>query len=317
MQYHLPPTATPEDVVDALNQDGFVIVDNLVPASTMDDLNEELAEYVDLTPPGRDDFTGRRTRRTGSLIPRSLTARGLIQNPLVLGAASRFLAHASAYQLHLTQVISVFPGETDQPLHRDELAWDFFPFPLDYNVQCNTIWAMTDFTAENGATRLVPGSHRTTGTVASQTFTEADIVRAEMEKGSMFFYTGKVIHGAGANNSTMIRQGVNLTYAVGWVRQEENQYLSTPIEVAKTLDDDLLGLMGYRMGGIAMGYIRDFEDPMVAIRDTGAKQQFDFASYAQSDGTHASTKDMSVFSTDMEIAETPESPFAETLEVAS
>jgi ectoine hydroxylase-related dioxygenase (phytanoyl-CoA dioxygenase family) len=237
-------------------------VDNLVSNEVMDRVAEELEEFIDLTPPGNDDFVGRMTRRTGSLIPRSPTSRDLITHPLVLGTAKGMLAKATAYQLHLTQVISVFPGETDQPLHRDELAWDFFPFPLDYDVQCNTMWAMTDFTIENGATRLVPGSHLTEG---KQTYTDEDIVRAEMERGSMFFYSGKIYHGAAANKTDKVRQGINLTYAVGWVRQEENQYLSTPIEVARTLDDDLLKLMGYQMGGLAMGYIRDFEDPMVAI----------------------------------------------------
>jgi ectoine hydroxylase-related dioxygenase (phytanoyl-CoA dioxygenase family) len=302
MSYHLPPTATPQDVTEALRKDGFVIVDNVVSNATMDRVAEELDEYIDLTPPGLDDFVGRRTRRTGSLIPRSLTSRELITHPLALGAAADFLAHATAFQLHLTQVISVFPGETDQPLHRDELAWDFFPFPLDYNVQCNTMWAMTDFTIENGATRIVPGSHLTTG---KQTYEDDQIVRAEMERGSMFFYSGKVYHGAAANRTDDVRQGINLTYAVGWVRQEENQYLSTPIDVARTLDDDLLGLMGYKMGGIAMGYIRDFEDPMVAIHDDLPKRQFDFAAQTQTDGGHVNTEMMNAFYTDMVTADSP------------
>jgi ectoine hydroxylase-related dioxygenase (phytanoyl-CoA dioxygenase family) len=101
-----------------------------------------------------------------------------------------------------------------------------------------------------------------------------------MERGSAFFYTGKVFHGAGANHSDTVRQGINLTYAVGWVRQEENQFLSTPIEVARNLDDDLLKLMGYQLGGIAMGYIRDFEDPLVAVRDL-PKEAYDFAAQAK------------------------------------
>lgn len=301
MPYHLPPTATPDDVTHALRRDGFVIVDNLVPNSLMDDVAEQLAEYIDLTPPGLDDFVGRMTRRTGSLIARSVASRQLIQHPLVLGAAASWLQKATAYQLHLTQVISVFPGETDQPLHRDELAWDFFPFPLDYDVQCNTMWAMTDFTVENGATRLVPGSHLVEG---KQTYDDDAIVRAEMERGSVFFYSGKIYHGAAANRTNSVRQGINITYAVGWVRQEENQYLSTPIEVARTLDDDLLKLMGYQMGGLAMGYIRDFEDPMVAVRPDLPKQQYDFAGQLSSQ-SHVDLDAVSTFATDMEKAETP------------
>jgi ectoine hydroxylase-related dioxygenase (phytanoyl-CoA dioxygenase family) len=191
------------------------------------------------------------------------------------------LEKATAYQLHLTQVISVFPGETEQPLHRDELAWDFFPFPTDYDVQCNTIWAMTDFTVENGATRVLTGTHELGQKVTSaEAQVGRAVERAEMKRGSAFFYTGKVFHGAGANHSDAVRQGINITYCVGWVRQEENQYLSTPIEVARTLDDDLLKLMGYQLGGIAMGYVRDFEDPIVTVRDL-PKAVYDFAAQAE------------------------------------
>jgi ectoine hydroxylase-related dioxygenase (phytanoyl-CoA dioxygenase family) len=298
---HLPPTATPDEVAAALRADGYVIVDNLVSGEVMDRVAAELDPYVDLTPVGRDDFVGRLTRRTGSLIARSEASRGLIAHPLALATAAEMLKKATAYQLHLTQVISVFPGETNQPLHRDELAWDFFPFPPDYDVQCNTIWAMTDFTAENGATRVVPGSHLKPG---KQDYTDADTIQAEMSRGSVFFYTGKVYHGAAANKTDQIRQGINLTYAVGWVRQEENQYLSTPIEVAKTLDDDFLKLMGYQMGGLAMGYIRDFEDPMVAVRDNLPRQQYDFAAQMQTNG-HLNANGVQTFYSDLVSAETP------------
>lgn len=279
---HLPPSATKDDVTAALKADGACVVDNLVTNDVMDRLAEEMSPYVDLTPPGRDDFVGKSTRRTGSMIARSKTSRELIMHPLVLGTAGLMLQKATAFQLHLTQIISVFPGETVQPLHRDELAWDFFPFPTDYDVQCNTIWAMTDFTVENGATRVLPGTHTLDPTV---TAAEAEVGRhveqAEMERGSVFFYTGKVFHGAGANNSNMVRQGINITYCVGWVRQEENQYLTTPIEVARTLDEDLLRLMGYQMGGLAVGYVRDFEDPMVTIREDLPRQQYDIAALAK------------------------------------
>lgn len=301
--YHLPPTATPAEVTEAIRRDGFVIVDNLVSNEVMDRVAEELEEHIDLTPTGNDDFVGRMTRRTGSLIPRSAASRELITHPLVLGTTADFLSKATVYQLHLTQVISVLPGETHQPLHRDELAWDFFPFPLDYEVQCNTMWAMTDFTVENGATRIVPGSHLIEG---KQTYEDDDprIVRAEMERGSMFFYSGKVYHGAAANNSNEVRQGINITYCVGWVRQEENQYLSTPIEVARTLDDDLLKLMGYQMGGLAVGYIRDFEDPMVAVRDDMPKKQYEFASLTKKTD-HLNSEFMDTFHAEMMNAETP------------
>jgi ectoine hydroxylase-related dioxygenase (phytanoyl-CoA dioxygenase family) len=302
-KYHLPPTATSAEVAAAIRADGFVIVDNLVSNEVMDRVAEQLDEYIDVTPLGGDDFIGRLTRRTGSLISRSEASRELITHPLALDTTADLLHKATAYQLHLTQVITVLPGETHQPLHRDEMAWDFFPFPLDYDVQCNTMWAMTDFTTENGATRIVPGSHLLEG---KQTYEDDDprIIRAEMERGSMFFYSGKVYHGAAANVSNEVRQGINLTYCVGWVRQEENQYLSTPIEVARTLDDDLLKLMGYQMGGLAVGYIRDFEDPMAAIRDDMPKKQYDLASLTKK-SDHANADFMDSFHDELVNAETP------------
>ena len=77
---------------------------------------------------------------------------------MAIGVVGDFLEHATSYQLHLTQIISIGSSETQQQLHRDQMAFDFFPFPDDYHVQCNTMWALTDFTAENGGTHVIPGS---------------------------------------------------------------------------------------------------------------------------------------------------------------
>ena len=122
---HLPATATPDEVVAALRTDGCCIVDNLVDPQIMDRVDAEMSPYIDLTPSGRDDFIGRVTRRTGAMVGRSPASRNLIMHPLILGATGQLLDKASAFHLHLTQVISIFPGETPQPLHRDEYGWDF------------------------------------------------------------------------------------------------------------------------------------------------------------------------------------------------
>ncbi len=268
---HLPPTATAEEVADNLQQHGYAIVDDLAPSGLMDRIQAEMAPHVEVTPYGQDAFVGKATRRTGSMIARSPAARELIMNPLAIGAAAKFLGHASTFQLHLTQIISVYPGSPAQPLHQDQLAWDFFPFPDDYHIQCNLLWALSDYTEEMGATRVVPDSQYTG---KDKTYTQADSLPAVMTRGSALFYTGKVYHGAGANVSERTRQGINITYAVGWVRQEENQYLSTPLEVARTLPDELLKVMGYQMGCFALGYVRDFEDPMVMIREPETRGVF-------------------------------------------
>src|SRR5262245_11040206 len=117
---------------------------------------------------------------------------------------------------------------------------------------------MTDFTEENVATRVIPGSNRFDDRMQ---FADTDTVPAEMAKGSVLFYNGSLYHGAGANRSDHTRYGINITYNCAWLRQEENQYLSVPLEIARTLPVDLLRLMGY-----ALGYVDDLRDPIEVVR---------------------------------------------------
>jgi hypothetical protein len=257
------PDTSAADVAAALGRDGCAIVERLAPPETLSRTLAELRPWIEATRPGPDDFSGLRTRRTGGLIARSPTCRELVMNPLVLGTIGAVLAHAASFQLHLTQVISIGPGEKSQTIHRDQWAFDFFPFPSGYEVQCNTIWAMCDFTEENGATRLIPGSHRREDKLH---FRLEDTVAAEMPAGSVLFYTGSLYHGGGANRSDNVRYGLNITYAVSWLRQEENQYLSVPFEIARTLGDPLLRLMGYARGAYALGYVDDLRDPLEVLR---------------------------------------------------
>ena len=256
-------TVSPERVAEALAQAGCAIVERVAPAAQLAAARSELAPYLEATPLGGDEFAGRRTRRTGGLIARSPACRELVTHPLVQGVVGRVLGHATNYQLHLTQLIAIGPGEPAQLIHRDQWAFDFFPFPSGYEVQCNTIWAMNEFTEENGATRVIPGSHKLADKLQ---FKHEDTVPALMPAGSVVFYTGSLYHGAGANRSDDVRCGLNLTYALAWLRQEENQYLSVPQEIARTLPDPLLKLMGYARGAYALGYVDDVRDPLDALR---------------------------------------------------
>lgn len=260
---HLPASTTADEVTAAIREDGAVIVDRLVAPDVMDRVGAELRPYLDATPLGPDDFAGRHTRRTGGLVARSATARDLVMHPLVLGTAGNLLGHSASFQLHLTQVIAIGPGEPAQQIHRDQWAFDFFPFPSGYEVQCNTIWAMTDFTEANGATRIVPKSNHREDRLQ---FTEADTEPAEMRKGSVLFYNGSVYHGGGANRSDEVRAGINITYNLSWLRQEENQYLAVPFDVARTLPVELLRLIGYARGAYALGYVDDLRDPIEVVR---------------------------------------------------
>jgi hypothetical protein len=258
--------ADPAMLAEALAADGCAVVEHLVEPSVMDRLADELAPWMEVTSLGPDDFSGRSTRRTGGLLARSETSRALIQHPTVRGTVDVVLGHATSYQLHLTQLIAIGPGESAQDIHRDQWAFDFFPFPSGYEVQCNTLWAMTDFTEVNGATRVIPGSNHFED---RQRFTESDTIAAEMPKGSVLLYTGALYHGGGANRSDEVRCGVNITYSVSWLRQEENQYLTVPLEMARTFDEDLQRLMGYARGAYALGYIDDLRDPIEVLRPNG------------------------------------------------
>lgn len=265
---HLPATATADEVAQSLRANGYAIVDELAPVALMQQIGEEMAAYVEESPWGRDAYLGKLTRRSGSLVARSPASRELVMHPLVLDVVGKFLSKAASFQLQLTQIISVYPGSPAQKLHQDQTIWDFFPFPDDYEPQCNLLWALSDYTAENGATRIVPDSQYE----RVKDYVESDSLPAVMKPGSALFYSGKIYHGAGHNQSEGVRQAVNITYAAGWLRQEENQYLSCPIEIARTLPEDLLRLMGYDMGCLGMGYIRDFEHPMVAIREPAVRE---------------------------------------------
>ncbi len=242
---HLPPTTAPKVLSEIVKEEGAVIVDDVVTSDLMESIEAELRPHLDATPLGPDDFSGTLTRRTGSLVARSPSTRQLVMHPLALGTTAELLAHATNFQLHLTQAIAIGPGQPAQPIHKDRWAFDFFPFPVGYEVQCNTIWALTDFTEANGATRIVLGSSTADDT---QPFTQDETEPAEMERGSVLFYSGSVNHGGGENRTDQDRIGLNITYNLAWLRQEENQYLTVPPEVAKTLPIELLRLMGYAAG---------------------------------------------------------------------
>ena len=247
---HLPANAEASDVVSVVQQDGAVILDNVLSSDFIDELRAETDPYMNHTSNGEDEFAGFSTTRTGGLMVRSEKCRELIEHAAILAPCRAFLApYCERVQLHLTQIIRIRPGETEQIIHRDRWAWGKHLAHLE--PQFNTIWALTDFTSENGATQVVPGS---TQWPDDQEIQPEQITQAEMKAGSVLVYSGSVFHGGGANMSQEDRIGINITYALGWLRQEENQYLSCPPELAKDLSPTLQELAGYAMGQYALGY---------------------------------------------------------------
>ena len=213
----LPATADTADILPIIEKDGAVILKDMLAPAEVDRVLSETGSYIEATRNGQDPFVGLRTTRTGALVARSPACRDLVTNQAVLGAARTFLApYCSRIQLHLGQIIRIRPGQPKQAIHRDRWAWGTYLKGIE--PQFNTMWALTDFTRENGATRVIPGSP---GWPDGRRANTDEMAQAEMTRGSVLLYTGSVLHAAGANDSDNDRIGLNITYSLAWLRQEE------------------------------------------------------------------------------------------------
>jgi ectoine hydroxylase-related dioxygenase (phytanoyl-CoA dioxygenase family) len=263
-----------EEASAALRDHGAVIIERLADAELCDRIAGELEPWLVETPTGGDDFAGRNTRRTGALLTRCPSSVEIVAHPLILDVVDRTLwAEKTTFQLHLTQSIAIGPDSPSQMLHRDQWCFDFFPFPADVDVEVSSIWALEDFTEENGATRVVPDSHRLTNDTR---FTHDQSVPAEMPRGSVVLYLGSTFHGGGANRSDRTRIGINVDYVLGWLRQEENQYLSYTLDEVRRFPERVQRLLGYEVGAYALGYIDGGRSPMELLHPdrSGTTQSF-------------------------------------------
>ena len=220
----------------------------------------ELADFQPQASIGASDFEGHSTRRTGAPLPRSATFRSIATHPIIMAAGDHVLGHATSWRFSAAEYIEIGPGESPQRIHRDQWKYDMVDF--GFEVELNGMWAITDFTEQNGATRVVPGSHRASN---REQFTIDDSVPAEMPKGSLLLYTGMLYHGGGPNNSDGWRAGLSLQHGVGWLTQSTNQFLECPPAEVQDWDDDLLRFVGYAKSGNGLGYWRDSEDPLAAV----------------------------------------------------
>ncbi len=251
---HISIDTPDEEALKIIDQDAAVIIDDVIADAEIDKILNELNPFIKGNLKGADEFTGFQTTRVGALIARSHGCRDLAMHTKINALASQFLEpHCDNYQLHFTSLISIGPGETKQILHRDRGLWGGY-ISRKIETQVAVVWAAPDFTVENGATQLVPGSHKWD---AKREPLEDEIAYAEMKKGSVLIYTGSVLHGGGDNISDEVRSGIFIHYAPGWIRQQENQYLSCPPEIAKELTPELRSLIGYSKGGYVMGFYSD------------------------------------------------------------
>ena len=245
--------AAPEDIAAAFAEQGCAIVTGAATDALRSQLRSELAPILAEAGQQEDDpsaFYPGLTRRAIALVTRSAAARELVMHPVSLALSEHHLgANCLQFQLHATAAVEIGPGARRQVLHREEDPFNFFPLPRP-NLVIASIWAISDFTEANGATCVVPGSHRwAAGRVAQ----EDEIAVADMPAGSVLFWSGGLLHGAGANTSEGARYGVILSYSCGWLRQEENQYLEVPRAELATFDPHLRKVVGFTMHG-ALGY---------------------------------------------------------------
>ena len=245
-ELQIRPADTPSEALGTiLERDGCVVLKDFVSKTQVESIMSDLRPYIETTDQSHSDFSGLKTTRTGALMARSPGCRELAIDPRIIGLVETVLGpYANNFQLHVTQVIRLLPGEKAQMPHRDRWAWSQLQLPpdaeprvntvlarlmTDIEPQLNTMLALTDFTKENGATRIAPGS---TQLPDDETPPEEAFVPAEMTSGSLLVFTGSVFHGGGANTSEHERIGLNIDYTLGWLRQEDNQYLSCPPEIA-------------------------------------------------------------------------------------
>ena len=279
----LPGDASLDDVCAVVDRDGGVIVEDLVSAETLAGLWGDLGPKLTGVGWGQDDFSGSRTRRVGAIFAHTRHAAEVVTHPLFFGAAEHFLQlpvaswlgeeraeTTASIQIGGTQAIQIHPGEGEQPLHRDDLVFQWRHPTFGREARVQTMVALTDFTAENGGTLVVPGSHRWDDERIPQ---RAEAVATEMAAGSALVFLGSTYHAGGANRSDGPRTGLTITLDLGFLRQEENQYLVVPREIVLGYPERIQRLLGYNACPPLMGWVEidgQMNDPHVLLEDWGA-----------------------------------------------
>jgi ectoine hydroxylase-related dioxygenase (phytanoyl-CoA dioxygenase family) len=245
---------TASTVSARLEESGFAIIPGALSPAGLADLNSQLEPWFEQALAGRGPFLGRRTRRFSALFARAPRTIDLAINPTILGMVQKLLKD-DAIQINLTQAIAIDPGEPAQALHRDEAM---FPARFPGEVMVNVLWTLDDFTDANGATRVVPGSHRWPKERRGQ---DDESIAAEAPAGSAIIWLGSTVHGGGGNRTNLPRRGLIISYSLGWLAPAEKLLLSIPPEVARGFPRRLQRLMGYQVHHPNLGWIEG-RDPI-------------------------------------------------------
>ena len=244
----MPATSASQDVAQRLADDGYVVVTGMMDAAGLQAARADLGRVLQTTKTGRNFFEGFDTQRVYALFAKTRMFDQAAVDPLLLGVLDQVLGH---YQLSAPVGICIGPGEKAQILHRDD---SIYPVPEPHPpLVVNTMWPLDEFTAENGATRFIPGSHR--WEPGRQPTPDDPVETAVMSPGSVMFYLGSLWHGGGANQTAASRLGVILEYCSGWLRQQENHCLAVPRDTVRELPERLQELLGYNIYPPFVGYV--------------------------------------------------------------
>ncbi|MFE9574922.1 phytanoyl-CoA dioxygenase family protein [Nocardia sp. NPDC006044] len=230
----IDPTVSAADLA-AVQRDGYVILPDLLTPRELDEIREAVAPLLDRR--GRNDFEGHTTQRVYSVLNKTRACDRIADHSRVLALLDRlFLPN---YLLSMLQIINILPGEQAQMLHTDD---GFYPLPRPRAaLGAATIWAIDDFTAENGATDIIPGSHLW-GHRRPEAAEREPVV---MKAGSCVFFLGTLWHGGGANRSTNPRLAATAQYCEPWLRPQEAFTLSITRDTVRTVSEDIRRMLGY------------------------------------------------------------------------
>jgi hypothetical protein len=245
---------------DKLLTDGYVTIPNVADPVALDALYQDFDRVFARTPFCQGDFYGATTKRFGRLLIRSPHTAAFMRQELVYGIVDRVLGPwCDNLQLNLTQAIEIHPGAPVQAPHRDQ---EMFDSGEGRQYMVNAMWALDDFTQENGATRLWPGSHHS----PDRLFADDDAVSAVMPRGSVTLFLGSIQHSGGENYSRRARRGMVISYCLGWLKPAENQWLAYPPAIARDFDPDIAELVGYRVHRPNLNHFEG-QCPSILLRD--------------------------------------------------
>lgn len=243
--------------LDELRSKGYVVLERLVPDELIDQVSEELEPWFEPMLARHGDIPGRNATHLWSVLAKSRASHALVLNELVLSIMHEVLGpQCDWFQLNQSHAERIHPGGRAQVPRRDEQVWPFAKSGAEYVV--SVMWALSDFTAENGATTLWPRAQR----AANQYGESARAAIVEMPRGSALVYLGSIKHCAGANRSDAPRTGLLFSYCLGWLKQCENAFLAYPPAVAKQFPAGVRDLLGYRVHRPNLGGY-DGQDPAV------------------------------------------------------